>query len=424
MRTFFTLCATVFFAISAIAQTSANPNVTEWLLNTTGDTYNGSLTDIAEVWYTTDSVYIKANGIPSYYSTLTHSSVFDPSAQNYIMRFAHSPAAATMNRDNTSGFCGLWLNGTYVATPGDGQYYDPNSTGLTEWSRLAWYFEGINFAGPNPTGSPWGDFDETFGHSTANNQYHYHVLNNAMMNDYTDSSGHSPIIGFAYDGFPIYGPFGYDSPMNSGSGITRMKSGFSIRNISNRNTLPNGNTSTNPPPINSTYPLGCFTEDYEYTGNGHLDEHNGRTCVTPEYPSGTYAYFVTLNDTLGPAYPYNLGTSFYGRANYMGASPSVTSIPASAVQYTGNATSIQDWIDGTSLQVFPNPASDWVAIRLEGIMADFVQIVNLNGALVMEKAIRSSGEMVDISALPAGYYIVIASDSEKGPVARQRLIKQ
>ena len=44
----------------------------------------------------------------------------------------------------------------------------------------------------------------------------------------------------------------------------------------------------NGPPI-STFPLGFFIEDYEYLGNGDLDENNGRYCITPDYPNGTFA---------------------------------------------------------------------------------------------------------------------------------------
>ena len=49
------------------------------------------------------------------------------------------------------------------------------------------------------------------------------------------------------------------------------------------------------------YFLGYFREDYVFTTNAdetYLDEHNGRFCITPEYPNGTYAYFCTVDDKL------------------------------------------------------------------------------------------------------------------------------
>ena len=33
-----------------------------------------------------------------------------------------------------------------------------------------------------------------------------------------------------------------------------------------------------------------------FTGEGDLDEHNGRYCVTPDFPNGVYAYFATISD--------------------------------------------------------------------------------------------------------------------------------
>ena len=52
-------------------------------------------------------------------------------------------------------------------------------------------------------------------------------------------------------------------------------------------------------PAASLLPMGTFTQDYEYVaGSGDLDECNGRTGVTPEFPKGIYHYYAT--DT----YPY------------------------------------------------------------------------------------------------------------------------
>ena len=45
--------------------------------------------------------------------------------------------------------------------------------------------------------------------------------------------------------------------------------------------------------------MGTFQQDYSYVAaSGDLDESNGRTGVTPEFPSGIYHYYIT--DT----YPY------------------------------------------------------------------------------------------------------------------------
>ncbi len=311
LRILFCLGLVAALHFQPLAQTS-DPAVINWHRNTTGHTYMGDSTDVLSVWYNNNFVFVETNGIPSYYDSLTwaSSSAFSALADRTIFRLDLTPDSATTNED-VAGFVGIWNNGTVVASPGDGQYYDPNSQGLTEWARIAWYFEGLIFSGGTP--SPWGDLDETYGHSTPQGVYHYHVYNNRMVADISDSSAHSEIIGFAFDGYPVYGPYGYRTPNDPNSGITRMKTSYQKRNMTNRNTLPDGSTSVNPPPINSNYPLGCFIEDYEYvSGSGELDEHNGRFCTTPDYPNGTYAYFITLDDTLGPEYPYMVGPTYYG----------------------------------------------------------------------------------------------------------------
>jgi hypothetical protein len=58
---------------------------------------------------------------------------------------------------------------------------------------------------------------------------------------------------------------------------------------------------------------GEYIDDYEYVaGTGTLDEFNGRTVVTPDYPLGTYAYFITVDSNDEPVYPYIVGPQFKG----------------------------------------------------------------------------------------------------------------
>ena len=49
-------------------------------------------------------------------------------------------------------------------------------------------------------------------------------------------------------------------------------------------------------PSTTEYPLGTFNNDYAYAHKtGSLDENNGRFCITPDYPEGSYAYFLTID---------------------------------------------------------------------------------------------------------------------------------
>lgn len=100
-------------------------------------------------------------------------------------------------------------------------------------------------------------------------------------------------------------------------------------------------------PSTTAYPMGSFVEDYEYTGNGNLDRRNGRYCVTPEFPGGTYAYFMTLDGSNNPAFPYILGDQFYGEVVSEGSSAPQNPVfeqPASATCAIGTQIGVVDSI--------------------------------------------------------------------------------
>jgi len=130
------------------------------------------------------------------------------------------------------------------------------------------------------------------------------------------SIDHSPIIGWAYDGNPIYGPYGYSSIQ--GGDAVQMKSGY----------REDESPKSNRPPV-SSFPLGFFIEDYTHfnvSDQSVLDQYNGRFCITPEFPNGTYAYFATISnldaETSGtfsgykkPVFPFLIGNRFKSRPN-------------------------------------------------------------------------------------------------------------
>ena len=122
---------------------------------------------------------------------------------------------------------------------------------------------------------------------------------------------HSPLLGYTFDGFPVYGAYGYANTDGTG-GIKRIESSYQKRNITKRTHYADGSDVTDGPDISAEYPLGMYREDYEFINNsGDLDIHNGRFCVTPDYPDGVYAYFITINDQQVPQFPYILGEKFY-----------------------------------------------------------------------------------------------------------------
>ena len=171
-----------------------------------------------------------------------------------------------------------------------------------------------------------------------------------------DADKHSPLIGWAFDGNPIYGPYGYENGKDDSSGIARMNSGYT--RMLKRDTIDaSGGVPGEPnrgfnPPTPTEFPMGTFVEDYVYnpknltgfiinteldedlqtetnldieaTVGGEiadtiiLDEYNGRQCNTPEfpyefYPDGVYCYFLTFDRHNEPEYPYIIGKTFKNR---------------------------------------------------------------------------------------------------------------
>jgi uncharacterized protein (TIGR03437 family) len=225
------------------------------------------------------------------------------------------------------------------------------------WVRNAYYGEAQTF-------------DKCLGHQPGNGQYHHHahpICLRAQLDDNlgTLSTGrtgtsyrekpapwkHSPLLGWALDGYPIYGPYGYADAMNPNSAIKRMKSSFGLRELTQRTALPSWALAHHPnltqttlaanqygPDVSDTFPLGRYVEDYDYVpGSGDLDQYNGRNCVTPEFPNGTYAYFVTLDDNGAPAFPYIIGMQYYG--NVTGSNNATA--PANAQGYFSNGAYTQ-----------------------------------------------------------------------------------
>ena len=213
-------------------------------------------------------------------------------------------------------------------------------------------------------------YPDPFSSVTNRTQYGY-VCNPIELRKQTndDSTNHSPILGYAVDGNPIYGPYGYVNNTDDSEGLERQISGYKLR--PNRTAIiPGGEgglVGSNPPSAGK-YPLGSFIQDYTYDPfalyppdindpvdtllqtdeelvnliktddtdeiiaidaspveidfilpNFVLDENNGKICNTPEfpvelYPDGVYCYFITVavNDAT-PVFPYIIGKTFNNR---------------------------------------------------------------------------------------------------------------
>ena len=156
--------------------------------------------------------------------------------------------------------------------------------------------------------------------------------------------------------------------------------------------------------------LGYFREDYEYvaqpTEEDYLDEHNGRICVTPEYPNGTYAYFCTVDENHNSAYPYAVGPTFYG----VYSNASVNAVPGGATIYTPNTTGINNRFNNMSFDVFPNPSMELIAIQANGLVIKpiTVKLISSKGNVVKETKILAGQTIAyfDVQTLHQGAYWV------------------
>ena len=121
----------------------------------------------------------------------------------------------------------------------------------------------------------------------------------AGLSEFGDNSiDHSPIIGWAYDGNPIYGPYAYSDKNDINSQISHVTPSYvlSTTDITDR---PGG------------FADGFFVEDYKYNNSGDLDQYNGRYGKTPDFPNGTYAYFAGINtNTSTSLFPHFIGNQY------------------------------------------------------------------------------------------------------------------
>ncbi len=383
----------LFAVLFAKAQ---DPMITNWWFNTTNHMYNSILTDVEAVYYNTTNVYVKASGIPNYYQDgQSMNNGVDLHATWFIPRV---PVPAATPQGVQGGQMGLMLDGSVFFHPGDAQSY--NNAGV--WNRLAYYFEGV-------------DMDASNGHSTPTNMYHHHFDNLQLHN--WDSTQHSPIVAYAWDGYPVYGPFGYKNTDGTG-GITRMKSSYATYTYTTR---------TNGPNVGGQYPIGCFIEDWHYVASsGDLDEHNGRFCKTPEYPSGTYAYFTTVDASLNPYYPYFIGPTFYGTFSNANTGPNggQTTIPTGATQYDPTATAVEEItaIDA-NIDLYPIPVTDKLNIKLKEDKNYLLVLYDVKGNVLSKKSI-STTDKLDMSNLAYGVYFVQLTNTADNSGFIKRIVKQ
>ncbi|MBC7369635.1 MAG: immunoglobulin domain-containing protein [Undibacterium sp.] len=362
-------------------KTSGNA-VSTWprsgLTNGGGGQATNAYSDVQRVAYSTNYVYIQTTGLASY----TMGNWFTPNAMTYtswptnraaIHRIPRTPSIPA-TKPKSGGNGGVLVNGVFVWANGDAQSYSTSTAtvsmaGSGVWNRLAGVAEAFNF-------------DAGYGHQPNSGAYHNHINPIALRyqlgdnvtystatKTYTEAgtiTRHSPIMGWANDGLPIYGPYGYSTATDATGGLRRMVSGFvkrdgtvnlaatgramlpvwaaSVQGISPTLSAGSYGPSTTTTyavggGVTGTYSIGLFAEDYEYLGDlgktqgvdFDLNRQNVRYCVTPEYPGGTYAYFVCINASGATVFPDIINQEFFGTP--VNGTGTVTSISETVTEY-------------------------------------------------------------------------------------------
>jgi hypothetical protein len=437
---------TLLLFVSLFTNAQTNPAITSWLQNntTTGYYYlsgnstpisNGILVNCQQVRYSTNWVYINATGMPAY-KVGPFTGDGNPNQagdQNAIFKIPLNPTENTGTKTPTSGGnIGIFINGVAMFDFRDGVAWNTSTNSVCGGpgnppcpggpaTVQSWNRDAVLYEKPG--------FDCSKGHPAGTN-YHHHQNPSAFDLDLNvisticnlydgdglyaiNPSQHSPLIGYAYDGFPIYGAYGYANTNGTG-GITRMKSGYQLRNITVRTHWADGTDVSDGPAVSATYPLGSFREDYEWVAHpsdeSYLDEHNGRFCVTPEYPAGIYCYFATVDANHNSAYPYLIGPTYYG--NKTGAK--VTSVTESTTTYILASNDFN--LNNKMIKVFPNPASDLIAIQIGDLVTSDlkIELFDITGRLIKSNQINAGQTITyfDVQDIYNGTYLVKITDGK------------
>ena len=262
------LCAAVAFS------SEAGPEVRSWVLTTSANAAVRAIApDVHAVHADEDFIYVESAGLSLHSFGSLEANQYDPplGPRQLTFRIPRHPRAAEGEHVSTPlGIIGVFVTGVPIYNPiGTASYRDQN----------IWHLDAV--AASRGGVSPLV----------------------ATLN--ANAARHSPIVGFALDGYPIYGPFTWGATGE----IKRMTSSYRLRNMKRRTILPDGTRLTpgqEGPDVGADFALGIFAEDYEFaSGGGDLDEYNGRFVHTPEYPEGTYAYFLTT-------WPYLIGPRYRG----------------------------------------------------------------------------------------------------------------
>lgn len=225
------------------------------------------------------SCSVSANDIPNYDFNDGSGHFAEPVAtQDISLSIPRNPSPASDATElSLLTYNAVMLNGVVLDLVANG-CYKPGDASADADGNVAngcglWVDWRLDPMGPVNFGT-----DSHNGHTQPGGLYHYHGNPNALFDPAEIDQG-SPVIGFAADGFPIYGTHFIEPTTGE---MLEATSGYTLKSGSR----PAGSSSPG-----GTYD-GTYIQDYEFTDAGTLDECNGMTV------DGQYGYYVTSS------YPY------------------------------------------------------------------------------------------------------------------------
>ncbi len=224
---------------------------------------------------------IRANGVPDHdvgsFPNPGNPNSITAQSYNYAVPVTPSGAGAAAR------IFGITTSGA-VLDPGTAERWNDSAS---------WSYEALRYATASPYFSGTGRTDLTmhptalgldcnFAHVQPTGAYHYHGIPTGLM----PSRPALTFVGWAGDGYPIYGRWDYSNPADTASALREMRSSYRLRS----GTRPSGTAGPG-----GTYD-GTFVQDWEYAaGAGDLDECNGRTgsVMLQGRVVNTYHYVLT-----------------------------------------------------------------------------------------------------------------------------------
>ena len=258
----------------------------------------------------------------------------DQSSDDFSVTLKPRPNTETINSNRCylpMGMQGMFVHGVQFYGWADGLDYK----GDGYWHNIALAFE-------------YYDFDICYGHGTNLGEYHHHTYSPCLAELLGDQGlTHSPVYGFARDGYPIYGPWqesgqlaqscwkkrDYDGENTADGGWGCMTSSSDTTNKGKRRcVLDNPWDPTATTTISSAYygpstsdevvsqsgnsytaVSGSYWEDFYYDSdcgdsNGvYLNQYNGH-----DHDDLGFHYHLTVDSDGLPQFPFGIGPQFYG----------------------------------------------------------------------------------------------------------------